>query len=56
MKANADGANLPSFLSATNLLPFVGKDLEEAPISPILHTGAGGTAANGIRAEMLPEI
>jgi hypothetical protein len=56
MKANSDGANLPSFLSATNLLTFISNDLQEALISPILYTGAGGTAANGIRAEMLPEI
>lgn len=56
MKANSDGANLPSFLSATNLLTFVSKDLQEALISPILYTGLGGTTANGIKAEMLPEI
>lgn len=56
MKANSDGANLPSFLSATNLLPFVSNDLQEALITPILYTGSGGTAANGIKAEMLPEI
>lgn len=56
MKANSDGANLPSFLSATNLLTFVSNDLQEALITPILYTGSGGTAANGIKAEMLPEI
>lgn len=56
MKANSDGANLPSFLSATNLLPFVSNELQAALISPILYTGSGGTVANGIKAEMLPEI
>lgn len=57
MKANSDGANLPSFLSATNLLSFVSSELQEALITPILYTASsGGTAANGIKAEMLPEI
>jgi len=57
MKANSDGANLPSFLSASNLLPFVSNDLASALISPILYTAtSGGAPANGIKAEMLPEI
>jgi len=57
MKANPDGANLPSFLSASNLFPFISKDLETALTAPISYVaGSGGTPANGIKAEMLPEI
>ena len=57
MKANSDGATLPSFISATNLLPFVSSDLQDALMTPILYAASsGGTAANGIKAEMLPEI
>jgi hypothetical protein len=48
--------NLPSFLSATNLKPFIGKDLLEAarPLPYIaLH---GGPPAYGIKAEAIPMI
>ena len=57
VKANPDGANLPSFISATNLSPFIDKDLAVALITPISYvTASGGAPANGIKAEMLPEI
>lgn len=51
------GANLPSFLSAKNYYEFINSDLESALRSPVLYrTNAGATPANGIRAELLPEI
>lgn len=57
VKANPDSVSLPSFISATNLSPFINDDLEKALTTPISYTAsAGGTAANGIKAEMLPEI
>ncbi|MGJ8605489.1 MAG: P63C domain-containing protein [Marivita sp.] len=57
MKENEGGANLPSFLSAKNYKPFISNDLEVALKKPVLYrTNAGATPANGIRAELLPEI
>lgn len=57
VKANEGGANLPSFLSAKNYKPFISNDLEMALKSPILYqTNGGATPANGIKAELLPEI
>ena len=57
MKENEGGANLPSFLSAKNYKPFISNDLEVALRKPVLYrTNAGATPANGIRAELLPEI
>lgn len=57
MKEDEGGANLPSFLSAKNYTPFINKDLMAALESPVLYrVNAGATPANGIRAELLPEI
>lgn len=57
MKANPDGANLPSFLSATNFSPFISNELALALTSSIPYVSvAGGAPANGIKAELLPEI
>ena len=57
MRANPDGEKLPSFLSATNLLEFIKPELKAALLTPILYsTNAGANNANGIKAEMLPEI
>jgi hypothetical protein len=57
MKENEDGANLPSFLSAKNYSEFIPNDLAVALKQPILYrTNAGATPANGIKAELLPEI
>lgn len=51
------GASLPSFLSAKNYLPFIGRELEAALEKPLVYSvSAGATPANGIRAELLPEI
>lgn len=53
----ADGANLPSFLSANNLSPFVSKELAMALTTPVQYVSpAGGPTANGMPAELLPEI
>lgn len=57
MKENEGGANLPSFLSAKNYKPFISNDLEVALKSPVVYRiNQGATPANGIRAELLPEI
>ena len=57
MKENPDGAKLPSFLSANNLSSFVSNELAMALTDPIPYvSSSGGAPANGIKAEMLPEI
>ena len=57
MKANEGGANLPSFLSATNLADFIPPDLSDALLDPVRYQiGLGGAVANGLRAELLPDI
>jgi len=57
MKENEGGANLPSFLSAKNYSDFINNDLEVALRTPIIYqANKGATPANGIRAELLPEI
>lgn len=57
IKANEGGANLPSFLSATNLAPFISDTLTKDLVDPIRYLGGtGGSVANGIKAERLPEI
>ncbi len=51
------GAEMPVFLSANNLKPFISKELELALTVPILYVPkTGGGAANGMRAEYLPSI
>ena len=48
--------NLPTFLSAHNLKPFISRELEGST-SPILFRVPGsGTIAYGFRAELLPEV
>ena len=57
IKENPDGANLPSFLSAKNINPFISKELMMALSSPIKYmSSGGGTPANGIKAVLIPEI
>jgi hypothetical protein len=52
-----DGANLPSFISAKNYSDFISNDLRVALTRPIIYrVSAGATPANGIKAELLPEI
>lgn len=51
------GAELPVFLSANNLKPFIDSELESALKDPILYRPkGGGGVANGMRAEFLPKI
>lgn len=57
MKENPDGANLPVFLSAKNLIPYVNKDLRDGlgrrrPYKPNSGSGTG----HGIEAVLLPKI
>lgn len=57
MKANSGGANLPSFLSANNLFPFIPNELQTALIAPLPYvTSAGGAVANGMKADLLLDI
>lgn len=42
IKENPDGANLPSFLSAKNINPFISKELMMALSSPIKYMSSGG--------------
>lgn len=55
-KQNPDGANLPVFLSANNLRPFISMDLGAALSEPISYLTANGQIGNGIRAELIPQI
>jgi hypothetical protein len=55
-RAHGDGANLPVFLSASNLSPYISSDLAELLSAPIVHQTLAGSRANGIRAEAIPEI
>ena len=57
IKENPDGANLPSYLSAKNINPFISKELMMALSSPIKYmSSGGGTPANGIKADLIPDI
>lgn len=57
-KANeGDGANLPVYLSANNIFPFISMELRSALISPIQYiTKSGGQIGNGVPADCLAEI
>jgi len=55
-KKNSDGANLPVFLSAANLRPFIPLDLASALSEGIPYQGRQGQWANGIHAELIPKI
>ena len=51
------GANLPVFISAGNLKPFIDKDLMVALTQPILfRPEKGGGVAHGVEATVLPKI
>lgn len=51
------GAELPVYLSANNLKPFIDSELELALKTPILYTpSAGGGVAHGVPADALPKI
>ncbi|NIY73872.1 hypothetical protein HCZ30_15690 [Marivivens donghaensis] len=56
-KKNEDGAFLPSYLSPNNLYPYINNDLLVALKQPISYRQVvGGKSANGLNAEMLPDI
>lgn len=49
--------NLPVYISASNIRPFISKDLESSLCDPIRYSHARGAAiGNGIEATMLPKI
>lgn len=57
IKENPDEAHLPSFLSAKNIRPFISEGLVEALSFPIKYLSSNGlTPANGIKAELMPDI
>ena len=56
-RRSGDGANLPVFVSAKNLKPFIGKELSASLSSPIIYVSRnGGARAHGFRADLLPRI
>jgi hypothetical protein len=57
LKENPDGANLPIFLSARNIIPFVNSELNAGLGRRRLYKSkANGGAAHGIEASLLPKI
>jgi len=57
MKENPDGANLPVFLSAKNIIPFVDNDLVDGlGRRRAYKPREGGGAGHGIEATLLPKI
>lgn len=55
-KRDVRGANLPVFMSATNLRPFISLDLAAALSKPIIYQSTDGHVGYGIRAELIPQI
>ena len=51
-----DVVNLPAFMSATNLKPFISKDLVTASTPISFQAPSRGPVAYGYRAELLPEV
>ena len=51
-----DAVNLPDFLSASNLKPFVSKELVTASTPVEFQAPSRGPVAYGYRAELLPEV
>lgn len=55
--AESGGGNLPFYLSASSLKPFISNDLAAVVSSPILYVhGKGGGVAQGVDASLLPQI
>jgi P63C domain-containing protein len=50
------GAELPVYLSANNLRPFIDSELESALKEPIIYQPKAGSVAYGVNAEYLPKI
>ncbi len=55
-RESGTGAFLPVYISASNLTPFIDKDLVAALESPIKYRGIRGGIANGIPAELIPKV
>ena len=55
MKEKGGGADLPVYLSAANLKPFITSDLAEA-LKPVVYLPKQGAVAHGLRAESLPKV
>lgn len=50
-------SNLPVYISASNIRPFISNELEKSLGTPIRYShGKGGVIGNGIEATMLPKI
>ena len=52
---NKDTINMPSFLDAKNLIPYINEELSEI-IKPIKYVSKNGNIAEGFRAEILPMV
>ena len=50
------GEDLPDFLAARNLKPFIDKDLTAASTPILFQPPSGGNAAYGYRATLLPQV
>lgn len=55
-REHSDGVNLPPFLQAKNLKPFISNELATASSQPILFSRPFGGRAYGYPAELLPQI
>ena len=55
-RQNPTGANLPVFLSANNLKGFISIELAAALSEPVSYQTENGQYANGIKAELIPQI
>ena len=55
-KKKEKGAMLPEYLAVKNLEPFINDELREKLLNPITYTTKEGSKAQGLPAELLPEI
>ena len=55
LRKKEDGAELPVYLSASNLKPFIDSELMVA-LRPIVYAPKSGGKAYGLRADLLPKI
>lgn len=57
MRESGDGANLPVYLSANNIRPFIDNELAVALSRPIIYRPVGGgSLGKGVNATLLPRI
>ena len=56
-KAGEDGADLPVYLSARNIIPFISDDIAVALTNPKPYkTVKGGAVSHGLEATLLPQV